>query len=401
MKKKKSLQGFLIQHFIVILLVVSVLEMIIMTLINRFITPLLTGYFHISLNSNQVSGSALLYFLALLFFELILILISLTLSEQVRNVIQWGLEALQSLNQVTTSDTLVQIQLLGQADQRRAILLCLLLFAVLVVVLTPYIVAAVIYSRIVIREVQNIENVRVAAQKEYDRKRNLMLSDIAHDLRTPITTVSGYATALHDGMVADPQRQQEYLEAIQSKSARMSELIQLLFDYVKLDSAGFSLNRERLDLSELLRSNAAMLFTDMEEHGMELDVEIPEEDCIVFADRIQLSRVFTNLLTNAIRHNEPGTKIMLFLEQSEENVMVAVADSGKQITPEMAEQLFEPFAMGDESRSSHSGSGLGLSIARKIMEMHEGTLSYKTDYQGYTKAFLVKMPLGGRSHDFT
>lgn len=389
MRERDSLQGFLIQSFIISLFSVSVLEILIVGLINRFIIPLLTMYFHISFSGDRIGGTALLYMVALLLLELFLILIGMILPDPIRNGIQWGLEMLQGMG--SADSTLAQLRLLGQADQRRAILLFLVLFAVLVVILTPYIVAAVIYARIVLREVQNMDKIRAAAQKEYDRKRNLMLSDIAHDLRTPITTVSGYAAALHDGMVKDPRRQQEYLEAIQNKSARMSELIQLLFDYVKLDSAGFSLNRERLDFGELLRSCAAMLFTDIEEHGMELEVLIPEEPCFVFADRIQLSRVFTNLLVNAIRHNEPGTKIMLLLEMSEEGVAAAVADSGEEIRPELAEQLFEPFAVGDESRSSRGGSGLGLSIAKKIMQMHGGDLVYKPHYKGYVKAFLVTM----------
>lgn len=114
----------------------------------------------------------------------------------------------------------------------------------------PFMVGAFIYARIVTREVAKLQRLREQAKQEYDRKRNLMLSDIAHDLRTPITTISGYAAALSDGMVP-PEKQQEYLDAIRCKSVRMNDLISLLFDYVKLDSDGFALSLVPLDLCEL------------------------------------------------------------------------------------------------------------------------------------------------------
>lgn len=157
---------------------------------------------------------------------------------------------------------------------------------------------------------------REQQQREFDRKRNLMLSDIAHDLRTPVTTVSGYAKALADHMVQEPEKQQEYLNAIQNKSVRIGNLINLLFEYVKLDSEGFALNGKTLDLCELLRENAAMLYAEMEENGMTLTADIPEETIPVWADELQLSRVVTNLLTNAMQHNPKGTRIGLFAYRS-------------------------------------------------------------------------------------
>ena len=244
------------------------------------------------------------------------------------------------------------------------------------------------FAVIVSKEVRKITEREKKIHEQYDRNRNLMLSDIAHDLRTPMTTVAGYAKAIQDGMVTDPQKMDEYLSVIQAKSMRMNELINLLFEYVKLDSEGFHLDKKQLNLIELLRENAAMLYSDMEENGMELVIDLPEKEWKVEADRLQLSRVVTNLLTNAMRHNDAGTTILVQAECEDDKARIVIADNGKEIPPSVAEHLFEPFAMGDESRNSKGGSGLGLSIAAKIVAMHGWKLSLG-NYPGYTKAFFI------------
>ena len=226
-----------------------------------------------------------------------------------------------------------------------------------------------------------------------------MLSDIAHDLRTPMTTVSGYANALADGMVRDPQQQAAYLDAIQRKSHRMNDLINLLFEYVKLDSEGFSLDRKPHDLCEIARENAALIYSDVEDAGMTLDVEIPDEPIMVSVDEVQISRVITNLLTNAMRHNDKGTRIMLCLFRQEGVIHLMVADSGSVIPKDLEEHLFEPFARGDASRKSSGGSGLGLSIAKKVVEMHGWRMKLVQQPQiqhypfvaKYAKAFLIQI----------
>ena len=170
----------------------------------------------------------------------------------------------------------------------------------------------------------------------------------------------------------------------------MNDLINLLFEYVRLDSDGFSLTKAETDIAELARECAAMIYSDMEDAEMEFDVDIPEEKIMVSADGIQVSRVITNLLTNSIRHNPKGTRIKLFLETlDEQEHRIYVADNGREIDPAVAEHLFEPFAVSDESRSSKGGSGLGLSIAKKIVEMHGWQLELSHKVPGFTKAFVI------------
>lgn len=255
----------------------------------------------------------------------------------------------------------------------------------------PILVAAVWFSRIVMDEADRMEEHKKEMRLLYEKKRNLMLSDIAHDLKTPITTIAGYAKALNDGMIKDEEKEKEYLTTIESKAERMNELITLLFEYVKLDSAYFTLNIQNENIAELLRKNAAFLYSDMEEKGMFLEMNVPEEPCIVAIDTLQFSRAITNLITNAIKHNPSGTRIGLELIQEKHYMEIRISDNGELIPKFLAEHIFEPFAIGDSSRKAQTGSGLGLSIAEKIIQMHGWELRLEQDEEKKEKAFVIKI----------
>lgn len=261
----------------------------------------------------------------------------------------------------------------------------------IVIMIIPIIVASLMFSKALMDEVHRMEQKTEEMRQVYEKKRNLMLSDIAHDLRTPITTIAGYSKALNDDMVLSEEKKREYLQAIENKSARMNDLINLLFEYVRLDSANYGLRKDKVDLSELLRTIAAGLYSDVEERGMEFEISIPEEVHMISLDRVQFSRVIVNLINNAMKHNEAGTKICLELKQQNGQLQVIVSDNGSLIPAFLAEHIFEPFAMGDASRTAQNGSGLGLSIAKKVVEMHGWTLELKQYYEEYRKSFVIEI----------
>lgn len=283
------------------------------------------------------------------------------------------------------------------ASPKTNLILALVLFAV------PIVMTAIWFSRIVSEEVEKNERQEEELRRQYERARNLMLSDIAHDLRTPITTIGGYAKALNDGLVTSDEKRTEYLEAIQNKSERMSDLITLLFDYVRLDSENFSLKLEKTDIAELLRENAALLYADVEERNMKFEIEVPEECIELKVDRLQISRVITNLINNALKHNEAGTTIHLQLcyvelqqkikqkNNQEVPLQIIVTDNGAMIEPQVAKHIFEPFVVADASRVSKGGSGLGLSIAKKIVEMHGWTIELRQDFERCEKSFVINI----------
>lgn len=392
MENKNHLRGFLIKNFIIILILVGFVERIVIELLNQFIIPMVQKYYFANntWNRSLPTWQIILVIISIL-VELFLLGLKSVFPTIAASGIQYMIQQIEG-GMIALVPGLHDNKSVTQMDLYQALFLVLIIFAMIVLILFPYVAAAMYFAVIVSKEVRKITEHEKRIHEEYDRNRNLMLSDIAHDLRTPMTTVAGYAKAIQDGMVTDPQKMDEYLSVIQAKSMRMNELINLLFEYVKLDSEGFHLDKKPLNLIELLRENAAMLYSDMEENGMELVIDLPELEWKVEADRLQMSRVVTNLLTNAMRHNDAGTTILVRADCEDDMARIVIADNGKEIPPSVAGHLFEPFAMGDESRNSKGGSGLGLSIAAKIVAMHGWKLSLG-NYPGYTKAFFIDISL--------
>ena len=233
-----------------------------------------------------------------------------------------------------------------------------------------------------------------------------MLSDIAHDIKTPITTICGYARALSDNVVSDEEKKQEYLQSIYTKSMRMDELINLLLEYVQLDSSGFELHKEKADLGEMLRENIALMYSDFEEKNMKLEIDIPEQKFPYEMDKVQMGRAVVNILANAVKYNGKGARLSVSIcadmnpSGSDDNIdttkdniyQIRIADDGASIDETLAEHIFEPFSRGDSARNTSGGSGLGLSISSKIVQMHGGKLQLERKCEdGYVKAFLISL----------
>lgn len=265
----------------------------------------------------------------------------------------------------------------------------LVIFALLIVVvwILPYIIGALSYSKMVTKKVKELDKERNDKEQEFIRQRNLLLSDVAHDIKTPITTVAGFSKALADGTVAEDEKQ-KYLNSVYIKSMQISDLVSLLFEYVKMDSTGYVLNKTKVDICELVRNCVARVYTDFEQQEMEVDIDIPDEKIFVNADKMQMERAIGNLLNNTIKHNPKGTKVFVSLKcdasaygsttgRVRGRVYIEIADNGVLIESEIAKHLFDPFVQGDASRTSGSGSGLGLSITSKIVEMHGGSIVLK------------------------
>ncbi len=399
-EQEKKLQFFLIKEFMITLVLVSVVEYVILLMVNHVLMPFVLRDFFPHYDKSELINSGTIIILAFLLLAAFLVgIIEAILPDQIKRPVSWLSNLLQNQSNRTMLTTGSE-DIIDRLNGLQQFLLFMIILAMFVLIVLPYFVGALHFTRITVKEFNKIAEMRVKARKDFEKRRNLMLSDIAHDLRTPITTMAGYSKALSDGMVSD-EKKQEYLDAIMAKSERVNELIQLLFDYVKLDSDGFSLNRQPTDIYEIVRECGAIQYSDIEDAGMELEVDIPEKEMKLSVDKIQLSRVITNLITNAIKHNEKGDRIALVVDQYDDRIQIMVADSGKKIPDEKAEHLFEPFIMGDESRNSRGGSGLGLSIAKKIVEMHGYNIRLiqqpdivRFKYvDKYVKMFLITIPL--------
>ena len=231
-------------------------------------------------------------------------------------------------------------------------------------------------------KLEDAEKIKQNAENE----RTLLFANMAHDLKTPITTIIGYSKALSDGIISDEQKKLEYIDTINAKAVRMNTLIDRLFEYVKLESADNILRKEKYDITEILRNCIADFYTEYEEKGIQLEIEVPETSIIKEVDKVEISRVFSNLLNNVLKHNANGIRVLVKMNA---DGSVIIADSGEELSKELAENLFKPFVSGDSSRSSRNGRGLGLALAYKIMKKHGGDLKLVSKVDGFTKAFVV------------
>lgn len=238
------------------------------------------------------------------------------------------------------------------------------------------------------RKLRDSEKKRMIMENE----RMQLFSHIAHDLKTPMTTISGYAGALASGMVEELDKQQEYYLAMKAKSGQMNQLIDQLLSYSKLGMPQYRMNFVKVDLAELLRVSCAALFGEVESKQMKLELRLPDKPIFYMADSLETTRAIGNLLTNAIRHNPAGSLLFVGIAEEPGRVEIQVADNGVVIPEAIAGNLFEPFVSGSDSRSAGSGTGLGLAIVKKVMEQHSGEVDLLDAPSPYTKMFVLRFP---------
>lgn len=222
------------------------------------------------------------------------------------------------------------------------------------------------------------------------KKQNQLFANIAHDLKSPMTVVIGLSRALEEG-VTTREEEQELIHAITAKSKHIDKVINLMFQYAKMESSSYKLNKTSVNIVRLLKELVAQRYNQFEEKKIEIDLKIPDYEILVDIDELEISRAIDNIISNAIIHNGKNTKVQIGLEKKEDFIEIWVADTGIEISKELENKIFEPFVCTEESRNIKGGSGLGLAISKKIIEMHEGRVYIKRDLIEYTKAFMVRI----------
>lgn len=235
---------------------------------------------------------------------------------------------------------------------------------------------------------------RLTAEEERVRgEQNLLFSDLAHDLKTPLTTIIGNAKAFTDGKV-DPDSEQgrAFLATIRQRGETMNELLDIMLDYTKLRDGRVTLNKRDVDLAELVCERVAGLYQGFEDKRLGLELDLPKTRVPVKVDKIQFARAVDNLLVNAQKHNATGGKVGMFLRQKEGGWELAVADDGDPLGDIDLATLTLPFFKQDDSRNV-SGSGLGLAITQTIAERHGfGFELVRFDAGDWSKAFVIRIP---------
>ncbi|MEK5586254.1 HAMP domain-containing sensor histidine kinase [Paenibacillus sp. FSL E2-0230] len=226
-------------------------------------------------------------------------------------------------------------------------------------------------------------------QAEESKKR--MMVDLSHDLKTPITSIQGFAQALVEGRGEDEERQKRYLSYIYNKSSQVTKLIQNMLELLKIDSPDFLLRMERQELGEFIREIIADTYGEIEQKNFVLHLNVPEEDVFLNFDAELLSSVVHNLISNALIYNPPGTHLRVEVIPLEKEVTIEIADTGVGIPEELWSTMFDPFVRGDKARTASGGTGLGLSIAMKNTEKMGGTLHLSRRKKEPT-VFTIRIP---------
>lgn len=233
------------------------------------------------------------------------------------------------------------------------------------------------------------------ARLQYERDVVELISNISHDLKTPLTAIKGYAEGIMDGVADTKERQEKYLRTIYTKASDMQVLVDELSFYSKIDSNIVPYNFEKLNVNKYFEDCVEDYSIDMEVKGIELTyVRAEGEDVYAIADAEQLRRVVNNVIGNSVKYmdNTEG-KITIKARALENLVEVAIRDNGVGIAPQDIEMVFERFYRGDRSRNSKKGgSGLGLAISKKIIEDHGGTIRAESE-QGVHTTIIFTLPL--------
>jgi len=227
-------------------------------------------------------------------------------------------------------------------------------------------------------------------RKKSENSRKQLTLDIAHDLKNPLAVIMGYA----EYCLNNPEKiEKQHIQSIYQNSYRADTLIKNLFELSKLDSPDYMHNAVKTDLSEYLRSKMADYISTLESADFSYEFDLPEYEICVDFDHLEMDRVINNLIGNALRYNEKGTNLSLKLRKIDNYAEITFADDGIGIPSDLCEDIFNPFVRADRSRNSESGgSGLGLSIVKKIIRMHNGTISLISDISKGCR-FIIKLPM--------
>ena len=231
------------------------------------------------------------------------------------------------------------------------------------------------------------KEIEVRIQYEQDLKE--LISNISHDIKTPLTAIKGYAEGLIDGVADTPERREKYLKTIYAKASDMSTLVDELSFYTKIDTNNIPYHFEKVLVNEYFRDCVEDNRRELELVNVTLELMSDiSDDTLVIGDREQLHRVMNNLIGNAVKYRgdkEQGD-IVIRLTEDERMVLVAVEDNGQGIPENALPFIFERFYRADASRNSgKGGSGLGLAIAKKIIEEHGGTITAESELGKGTK----------------
>lgn len=223
-----------------------------------------------------------------------------------------------------------------------------------------------------------------------ENKKNDLIVFLAHDLKTPLTSVVAYLSLIEAHPEMPEEERARYLHISLEKSIRLGELINEFFEITKLNLQDIVVERTEINLTMMLEQIADELYAVLQERNLRCEVKA-EDDLVIQADPDKLVRVFDNILRNAIAYCYPNSRILITAQEIEEGIQIVFSNSGETLAKEQLDMIFEKFYRADSSRSTATGgAGLGLAIAKKIVELHGGKIWAESSDN--TTRFIVVLP---------
>ena len=229
---------------------------------------------------------------------------------------------------------------------------------------------------------------RLVSQKKAEQAYKRLMTNLSHDVKTPLASLIGYLEAIKYGIVTGEEKE-DYMKVALNKAYSLKDFIVSLFEWVKLDAGEQVYNFENRDINELSRDFLTEWILTLESNHFEYEIDIPENECDIKIDVSAYNRILNNLFQNILRHSG-GNKITVRLEECAEEVKIYVTDNGNGMSEKDVLHIFERTYTCDNSRAT-GGNGLGWSISRELVIAHGGTMSIESAL-GTGATFLITFP---------
>ncbi len=243
------------------------------------------------------------------------------------------------------------------------------------------------------RELESVRRERLEADEAAlaaERRKDELVTYLAHDLRTPLTSVTGYLELLYESPDLPEDARRRYVSVAHGRAVRLGDLVEELFEISRFNLQTIPLERSRVDLVLLGEQVAEEAMPDAAAHGLTVRVAA-DGPCVAAVDPGRAARMLSNLVRNAVAHGDDGTEVVVGVGRaSDGGVRMTVRDNGPDIPEELLPHVFERFVRGDDARGDGAGAGLGLSIVEEIARAHGGRVWAES--AGGTTTFTVELP---------
>jgi signal transduction histidine kinase len=225
-----------------------------------------------------------------------------------------------------------------------------------------------------------------------DRRKNEFLATLAHELRTPLSPIALGIDLLQD-LVSENDEVTRVLAAMRRQSSHLVRLVDDLLEVSRISRGKIQLQKAALSLNEAITQAAGMCQSLIEEREHKLEIDMPNEPLYIDGDRVRMTQVVANLLTNAARYTPPGGQIRIACARDGESAIVRVSDTGRGMTPELMSRVFDIFEQGEAGSEDKSGLGIGLSLVKQLVDLHGGQVEAHSDGLMRGSTFTVTLPL--------